>query len=66
MQNPKNWQVILFLSVMLIGLSAMSYFIDAPPKPIWNGSAWTCPARYDVYADESAAIAGKSFVHCVK
>ena len=37
-----------------------------PPAPVFDGAHWSCPAGFDVYADESEALAGRNFVHCVK
>ena len=36
------------------------------PRPTFNGASFSCPAGYDVYADEDEALAGQDYVHCVK
>jgi hypothetical protein len=37
------------------------------PQPSWDGSQWSCPAGWSVYADQQEAEAGSDkFVHCVR
>ncbi len=55
--------IISFLVVLGLAAAAIWY---KEPAPRFDGDRWSCPAGYDVYADEAEAIAGTDFVHCVK
>ena len=38
--------------------------VEAPVT--WQGDTPSCPAGYDIVADESEALAGKDSAHCVR
>jgi hypothetical protein len=58
--------LVCFLLVVCL-LMGLGLALDKQaPDASWDGSKWTCPAPYSVYADEHDALAGKDFVYCVK
>ena len=58
----------LLVIALVMGLGmALDRQTATEPVATWDGQRWSCPAGYDVYADEQEARANEpNFVHCVK
>ena len=62
----KIWVFVAGFAMALVIAGALVALMFRAPKAHWTGTEWTCPAGYDVVADESEAIAGKDSAHCVR
>ena len=53
---------------LALALAVASYEVKhrAEVSVIWTGNTPSCPAGYDLLADESAALAGRDSAHCVR